>query len=125
VGACGKGCAPHRLDTSTALRSQHAACTVDHATVTTAVCSNQHDVWSMSLTGSTVVPAGDFNGWSWDTPLERGEYGVWSVRLPHGASCSLPLITAALGCCAAASTLRPLQMHGCARCRAQLEVAPG
>lgn len=28
---------------------------------------------------------GDFNGWSWDTPLERGEFGVWSVRLPDGA----------------------------------------
>jgi hypothetical protein len=53
------------------------------------------------------MQAGDFNGWSWDTPLERGEYGVWSVRLPHGASSCLPLISC------------------CARCSAQLPAAPG
>ena len=87
-------------------------------------CLNQYDKWSMILTGAAIVPAGDFNGWSWETPLERGEYGVWSVRLPHGASCSLPLIIAALGCCLADSMLRPLQLSCCAHCCAQLPANP-
>ncbi len=30
---------------------------------------------------------GDFNGWAWDTPLQRGVYGVWTVHLPDGARC--------------------------------------
>eukprot|EP00208_Stichococcus_sp_RCC1054_P002995 CAMPEP_0206143896 /NCGR_PEP_ID=MMETSP1473-20131121/22240_1 /ASSEMBLY_ACC=CAM_ASM_001109 /TAXON_ID=1461547 /ORGANISM="Stichococcus sp, Strain RCC1054" /LENGTH=642 /DNA_ID=CAMNT_0053539511 /DNA_START=296 /DNA_END=2220 /DNA_ORIENTATION=- len=35
-------------------------------------------------TAKAVHLIGDFNCWSWNTPLERGHYGVWSVRLPDG-----------------------------------------
>lgn len=33
-------------------------------------------------TAQEVHLIGDFNGWSMETPLQRGEYGVWSVHLP-------------------------------------------
>jgi len=48
-----------------------------------------------SLFGKPVIAmmhAGDFNNWGWDTPLERGEIGVWSVRLPDGAHLPYPQV---------------------------------
>jgi len=38
--------------------------------------------WAPAAQGAQLI--GDFNGWQ-GTPLERDDFGVWSVRLPDGA----------------------------------------
>ena len=41
--------------------------------------------WAPAAQSAQLI--GDFNGWQ-GTPLERDDFGVWSVRLPDGAGCS-------------------------------------
>ena len=41
--------------------------------------------WAPAAQSAQLI--GDFNGWQ-GTPLERDDFGVWSVRLPDGASMS-------------------------------------